>query len=74
MNFCKKNDINLKNVAYVGNDINDKEAMEIVGYTFCPADAHVSIKKISSHILDKKGGNGVIREIFDILIRRFDNE
>ena len=67
MNFCKKNDINLKNVAYVGNDINDKEAMEIVGFTFCPVDAHGSIKKISNHILDTKGGNGVIRELLDFI-------
>ena len=67
MNFCKKNDIILKNVAYVGNDINDKEAMEIVGFTFCPVDAHGSIKKISNHILDTKGGNGVIRELLDFI-------
>ena len=67
MNFCKKNDINLKNVAYVGNDINDKEAMEIVGYSFCPVDAHGSIKEISNHILDTKGGNCVIRELLDFI-------
>ena len=67
MNYCKKNDIDLKNVAYVGNDTNDKEAMEIVGYSFCPVDAHGSIKKISNHILDTKGGNGVIRELLDFI-------
>ena len=68
MNFCKKNDIDLINVAYVGNDINDKEAMEISGVTFCPSDAHESILDISDHILKKKGGQGVIRELFDIII------
>ena len=67
MNYCKKNDIDIKNVAYVGNDINDKEAMEIVGYSFCPIDAYGSIKKISNHILDTKGGNGVIRELLDFI-------
>ena len=60
-------DINLKNVAYVGNDINDKEAMEIVGYSFCQVDEHGSIKEISNHILDTKGGNGVIRELLDFI-------
>ena len=67
MNFCKKNDINLKNVAYVGNDINDKEVMEIAGITFCPSDAHKSIITISDHILNTKGGNGVIRELLDLI-------
>ena len=67
INFCQKNDYDLEYVAYVGNDINDKEAMEIVGYSFCPDDAHGSIKKISNHILDTKGGNGVIRELLDFI-------
>tara|TARA_Y100000816_G_C25823443_1_gene430834 strand:- start:2 stop:493 length:492 start_codon:yes stop_codon:yes gene_type:complete len=65
--YCSKNDLDLKNVAYVGNDINDKEVMEIVGYSFCPSDAHVSIKKLSNHIFDTKGGNGVIRELLDFI-------
>ena len=70
MNFCKKNDINLKNVAYVGNDINDIDAMKIVGYSFCPADAHERIKAISDQIMETKGGDGVIRELFDLLYAR----
>jgi YrbI family 3-deoxy-D-manno-octulosonate 8-phosphate phosphatase len=67
---CQNNEIDLEQVAYVGNDINDKEAMEIVGYTFCPADAHNSIKSISDHVLKTKGGNGVIRELLDLLIKQ----
>ena len=65
--YCKENDIDLKNVAYVGNDINDKNVMENTGLTFCPADAHGSIKKISDHVLKTKGGHGVIRELFDLI-------
>ena len=65
--YCKENDIDLKNVAYVGNDINDKNVMENTGLTFCPADAHGSIKKISDHVLKTKGGHGVIRELLDFI-------
>ena len=65
--YCGKKDIDLNNVAFVGNDINDKEAMKAVGLTFCPADAHESIKAISDHILGTKGGEGIIRELFDFL-------
>ena len=67
--YCKKNNINLDEVAYVGNDINDLEAMKLAGVTFCPADAHSSVKNISDHILSSKGGEGVVREIFDHLIK-----
>lgn len=42
--------------------------MEIVGYAFCPADAHESIKEISDHVFQAKGGCGVIRELFEYLI------
>ena len=69
-NFCKINKINLKNVAYVGNDLNDKDAMEITGVTFCPADAHENIKAISNYILKTNGGDGVIRELFDIITKK----
>jgi len=65
--YCKENDIDLKNVAYVGNDINDKNVMENTGLTFCPADAHEIIKNISDHVLRTKGGHGVIRELFDLI-------
>ena len=65
--YCKENDIDLKNVAFVGNDINDKNVMENTGLTFCPADAHESIKKISDYVFKAKGGHGVIRELFDLI-------
>jgi YrbI family 3-deoxy-D-manno-octulosonate 8-phosphate phosphatase len=65
--YCKENNYKLQHVAFVGNDINDKEAIDIVGKTFCPADSHESIKAISNFILKTNGGNGVIREIFDII-------
>lgn len=67
IDYCKENDIDLKNVAYVGNDINDLEAMNLVGHSLCPADAHDSIKHVSKHVLKTKGGEGVIRELFDII-------
>ena len=58
---------NINQVAYVGNDINDKNAMETARIKFCPADAHESIKAISDHVLNTKGGDGVIRELLDLL-------
>ena len=67
LNYCKKNNIDLQNVVYIGNDINDKDVMDITGITFCPSDAHDSIKAISDHILRTKGGDGVIRELLDFI-------
>ena len=70
INYCQRNDYELQYVAYVGNDINDMEAMEIAGSTFCPSDAHESIKNTSDYVLDTKGGDGVVRELLDLLTNK----
>ncbi|MDD5773387.1 MAG: HAD hydrolase family protein [bacterium] len=63
INYCIKKNISLKNVVYIGNDINDLEPMKIVGYPICPADAYEEIKEIVTFIIDVNGGSGVVREL-----------
>ena len=67
IDYCENNNFDLQNVAYVGNDINDQEVMEIAGTTYCPSDAHKSIQIVSDYILKTKGGDGVVREILDLI-------
>lgn len=66
--ICKKFKVKPNQIAYVGDDINDAEIMKKVSGTFSPADAHVSIKKIVDHVCTCKGGEGVFREVSDIII------
>jgi 3-deoxy-D-manno-octulosonate 8-phosphate phosphatase (KDO 8-P phosphatase) len=63
--LVNKNNYNLKNIIYVGNDLNDYLVMRLCGYSACPADSHPKIKSISSVILKMKGGNGVVRELLE---------
>ena len=70
LDYCRKNDFNLKQVAYIGNDINDKDAMELTEIKYCPSNAHKSIIAISDHVLKTKGGDGVIRELLDLLTQK----
>jgi len=65
--YCRENKFPMAKVAYLGNDINDKEAMEAIGITFCPADAHESIIKILDYVLKTNGGDGVIRKLLDLI-------
>lgn len=65
--YLKKKDIKKNNVIFVGNDINDKTAMEYVGWPIAPADAHEEVKNIAKLILSSKGGYGVVRELLDRL-------
>lgn len=61
--YCQKKRINLSKVIYIGNDINDLEAMKIVGHPIAPSDASREVKKIAKIITKAKGGEGVIREL-----------
>ena len=61
--LVNKNSYNLKNILYVGNDLNDYLVMQLCGYTVCPADSYPKIKEISHVVLKINGGNGVVREL-----------
>ena len=52
-------------IFYVGNDLNDYQAMELCNFTACPSDSHKKIKEMSSFVLDTKGGKGVARELLE---------
>ena len=60
-----KEGYNLQNILYIGNDLNDYQAMKLCGYTFCPSDSHEKIKLLAKNTLISKGGKGVIRELLE---------
>ena len=66
-NYCKEAGIELNDVMFIGNDLNDECAMNIVGFTGCPQDAEYEITRISKWISEKKGGYGVIRDLYRCL-------
>jgi len=63
--LVNKNNFNLKNIVYVGNDLNDYLVMQLCGYSACPADSHSKIKSVSSIILSTNGGDGIVRELLE---------
>jgi 3-deoxy-D-manno-octulosonate 8-phosphate phosphatase (KDO 8-P phosphatase) len=56
-------------VAYIGDDIADKKAMEVCGISGCPSDAINEIRKISNYVCANPGGGGAVREFIEWLIR-----
>lgn len=65
MYYCQAKGIDLQRVIYIGNDLNDLEAMSIVGIPMAPSDGHPEIKKLAKITLRAKGGEGVIKELSD---------
>lgn len=63
--WCREFEIQLNQVAYIGDDVNDLEVMEAVGFSGCPADAVEAIKLKANVILTRKGGDACVREFID---------
>ena len=63
--FVKDKSIELSRTLYVGNDVNDYNAMILCQYSVCPFDSDYRIKKIVDIVLSSKGGKGVIRELIE---------
>ncbi len=64
--ICNEMGVTLQEVAYVGDDLNCVELLSAVGFAACPADASEQVKQIPDiHILSKKGGDGVVREVVE---------
>ena len=63
--IIEKNAYKFEKTLYVGNDINDFNAMQKCGIRVCPFDSHEAIKEIADLVLSKNGGQGVIRELVE---------
>ena len=66
--LCKQLNINLEDIAYIGDDINDLRLLRSVGIASCPADSPEYIKKECKIQMKTKGGDGVFREFVEMII------
>lgn len=67
--FAGKRGLLLSEIAFMGDDINDIDAMKLVGLSAAPADAHASVLAIAKFISGKAGGHGAVRELMDFVIQ-----
>lgn len=65
--WSEKNNIPVDQIAYVGNDINDKDCLQTAGLSAVVADAFDEIRPFAKIILNKKGGQGAVREFCDLV-------
>lgn len=63
--WCSDLNIELNEVAMIGDDINDLEIMNAIGLRMCPIDAVQPVKVVADIILQTKGGHGAVREFVD---------
>ena len=57
--------LDFKQVAYIGDDLNDLPLIKKAGISACPANARPQVKLASHIVLSRKGGNGCVREFIE---------
>lgn len=57
-----------KEVAFIGDDLNDLPVFKLAGLAVCPADTYDYIKDRVDLVTEAKGGEGVLREVADLVL------
>lgn len=68
LDLCETLAISLEEVVHVGDDVNDIPVMDLVGCSISVADAVASVKESADLITEKRGGEGAVREICDMIL------
>jgi YrbI family 3-deoxy-D-manno-octulosonate 8-phosphate phosphatase len=66
--MAARHGFSLKQVAYIGDDVNDLEALKAVGFSASPADGLPNIVAAVDYVCQKKGGEGAVREIIEMIL------
>lgn len=66
--FSERHGLRLQEICFIGDDVNDLPALDIVGLSACPADARPSIREHCQLVTKLAGGNGAVREVVDMLL------
>jgi 3-deoxy-D-manno-octulosonate 8-phosphate phosphatase (KDO 8-P phosphatase) len=60
--------IDLADICFIGDDINDVPAMRICGLSAAPSDAHPEAIGVASLVTHRSAGGGAVREVIDDLL------
>ncbi|MCM1426006.1 MAG: acylneuraminate cytidylyltransferase [Eubacterium sp.] len=66
--LAEKYRIDLTQIAYVGDDINDMDVLKNVGFPCTVNNASASIKKKARYVSGFNGGDGAIRDIIEFIL------
>lgn len=70
--ICKKYDISLEQVAFMGDDLNDLMAMQTVGLACTPCDAAQDVRAVAHYITKENGGKGAARSFIEYILKAQD--
>ena len=66
--FAKRNALELEEICFMGDDVNDLGALGIAGLAAAPADARPEALVKAAFVATSGGGNGAVRELIDSIL------
>jgi 3-deoxy-D-manno-octulosonate 8-phosphate phosphatase (KDO 8-P phosphatase) len=66
--FAERRGLTLSEVTFMGDDVNDVEAMEIAGHAAAPANAMPAALRKAAFVSQRSGGHGAVRELVDAIL------
>tara|TARA_B110001454_G_C12679107_1_gene417227 strand:- start:894 stop:1370 length:477 start_codon:yes stop_codon:yes gene_type:complete len=67
--ICSKKKIDLSEVAYIGDDINDIDILKEVGFSALTSNSPIKDQIKVDYITNRKGGDGAFREFVDLILK-----
>lgn len=68
LNLAEEIGINIDEIAFIGDDLNDIPAIEVVGVSACPSNSVKYVKEKVDYICKNEGGNGAVREFIELIL------
>ena len=68
--FARDHGLDLHQVCFMGDDVNDLPAMALAGLSAAPANAHERVRSRAHFVTQNRGGHGAVRELLDTLVSR----
>ena len=66
--IAERHDLPLDQICFMGDDVNDLEALAIAGLAAAPANARPAVRSKCQFVATATGGNGAVRELVDYLL------
>ncbi|MDR3639331.1 MAG: HAD hydrolase family protein [Isosphaeraceae bacterium] len=66
--FAVRHGLDLAEIAFMGDDVNDVSALSLAGLSAAPANAHDLVLRVVSLITLRPGGGGAVRELVDVIL------
>jgi len=65
---AKSAGLNVSQVAFIGDDVNDIPALKIAGFAVTVADGHPLVKQVAHYTTAARGGEHAIRELCEYIL------